>query len=152
MGHVVQKGNSILMIKKAICKTCNQRIYESADGWQHANRYALDFGERHNAEPLPDGVPCFHPGCLSHITHACEGCGRVGGVSVDDFVFTDGHRSIKEMFFVSGVTLTDEQVHAIYKLHNDFATIGMFGFSDGVLRMLLQEKAVSLINVDFTND
>lgn len=28
-----------------------------------------------------DGVPCSHPGCLSHRSHPCEGCGRVGGVS-----------------------------------------------------------------------
>jgi hypothetical protein len=27
-----------------------------------------------------DGVPCGHPGCLNHVTHPCEGCGRVGGV------------------------------------------------------------------------
>lgn len=26
-----------------------------------------------------DGEPCSHPGCLSHITHPCEGCGRVAG-------------------------------------------------------------------------
>jgi len=30
---------------------------------------------------LRDGEPCTHPGCLSHLTHPCEGCGRVGGVS-----------------------------------------------------------------------
>ena len=29
----------------------------------------------------PDGVPCNHSGCLSHITHPCEGCGRKGGKS-----------------------------------------------------------------------
>lgn len=28
---------------------------------------------------LPDGVPCSHPGCLSHVSHPCEGCGRVAG-------------------------------------------------------------------------
>lgn len=28
---------------------------------------------------LPDGVPCKHAGCLSHISHPCEGCGRIGG-------------------------------------------------------------------------
>jgi hypothetical protein len=28
---------------------------------------------------LRDGVPCSHPGCLKHVTHPCEGCGRVGG-------------------------------------------------------------------------
>ena len=28
---------------------------------------------------LPDGVPCKHPGCLHHVSHPCEGCGRVAG-------------------------------------------------------------------------
>ena len=27
----------------------------------------------------PDGVACDHPGCLRHISHPCEGCGRIGG-------------------------------------------------------------------------
>jgi hypothetical protein len=26
-----------------------------------------------------DGQPCPHPGCLSHVSHPCEGCGRIGG-------------------------------------------------------------------------
>lgn len=29
---------------------------------------------------LPDGVPCGHLGCLSHVSHPCEGCGRIAGV------------------------------------------------------------------------
>jgi hypothetical protein len=32
-------------------------------------------------ESPPDGVPCSHPGCLHHLSHPCEGCGRVGGRS-----------------------------------------------------------------------
>ena len=24
-----------------------------------------------------DGEPCHHPGCKSHVSHPCEGCGRV---------------------------------------------------------------------------
>lgn len=28
---------------------------------------------------LEDNKPCDHPGCLSHVTHPCEGCGRVAG-------------------------------------------------------------------------
>jgi hypothetical protein len=28
---------------------------------------------------LPDGVPCTHSGCLNHMTHPCEGCGRIAG-------------------------------------------------------------------------
>jgi hypothetical protein len=26
-----------------------------------------------------DGQPCKHPGCLKHVTHPCEGCGRYVG-------------------------------------------------------------------------
>ena len=26
-----------------------------------------------------DGEPCGHPGCLSHVSHPCEGCGRIAG-------------------------------------------------------------------------
>lgn len=25
-----------------------------------------------------DGQPCDHPGCMAHISHPCEGCGRTG--------------------------------------------------------------------------
>ena len=28
-----------------------------------------------------DGEPCPHAGCLHHMSHPCEGCGRVGGIS-----------------------------------------------------------------------
>lgn len=26
-----------------------------------------------------EGEPCEHPGCLNHVTHPCEGCGRIAG-------------------------------------------------------------------------
>lgn len=26
-----------------------------------------------------EGQPCGHPGCLHHLTHPCERCGRIGG-------------------------------------------------------------------------
>jgi hypothetical protein len=32
---------------------------------------------------IKDGEPCSHPGCLAHITHPCEGCGRIAGRRVD---------------------------------------------------------------------
>lgn len=31
---------------------------------------------------LRDGEPCSHPGCLNHVSHPCEGCGRVAGKCV----------------------------------------------------------------------
>lgn len=35
-----------------------------------------------NSKDLKNGEPCDHPGCLNHTTHPCEGCGRIGGISV----------------------------------------------------------------------
>lgn len=32
---------------------------------------------------LKDGIPCYHIGCLNHISHPCEGCGRVNGIRFD---------------------------------------------------------------------
>ena len=29
-----------------------------------------------------DGQPCKHKGCLSHISHPCESCGRIGGKGI----------------------------------------------------------------------
>lgn len=31
-----------------------------------------------NSRLRPD-EPCAHSGCLSHVTHPCEGCGRIAG-------------------------------------------------------------------------
>lgn len=31
-----------------------------------------------NTRLRPD-EPCAHAGCLSHVTHPCEGCGRIAG-------------------------------------------------------------------------
>ncbi len=28
---------------------------------------------------LTKGILCDHPGCLSHISQPCEGCGRIAG-------------------------------------------------------------------------
>jgi len=32
-----------------------------------------------SAGSLADGKPCGHPGCLNHVTHPCERCGRIAG-------------------------------------------------------------------------
>lgn len=41
-----------------------------------------------DSKQLKDGVPCSHKGCLSHISHPCEGCGRVWGIdrSIEAFM------------------------------------------------------------------
>ncbi len=28
---------------------------------------------------LKPGEPCDHRGCLAHVSHPCEGCGRIAG-------------------------------------------------------------------------
>lgn len=47
---------------------------------------------------LRDGEPCGHPGCLSHVSHPCESCGRIGGkanndrIIVEEIITRDGKR------------------------------------------------------------
>ena len=41
--------------------------------------FAVEYRNR-NPPRLPrPGEPCGHRGCLSHVTHPCEGCGRIAG-------------------------------------------------------------------------
>jgi hypothetical protein len=42
-------------------------------------------------QPRVEGGPCAHPGCFSHVSHRCEGCGRIGGLK-----FPHCHRNIGE--------------------------------------------------------
>ncbi len=37
----------------------------------------------HTRPALRAGEPCDHPGCLSHVSHPCEGCGRIAGRTQD---------------------------------------------------------------------
>jgi len=41
---------------------------------------------------LKDGEPCSHKGCLSHISHPCEGCGRIRG----KYMTTDKNKDVAE--------------------------------------------------------
>ena len=33
-----------------------------------------------------DGEPCKHRGCLNHVTHSCEGCGRIAGKTTEVYM------------------------------------------------------------------
>jgi GGDEF domain-containing protein len=39
----------------------------------------IKFSNDLDVQLLKDGESCGHPGCLNHITHPCEQCGRIGG-------------------------------------------------------------------------
>ncbi len=57
----------------------------SSDNWE--NLMGESWEQHYHCEEIEemyqgyrrDGEPCHHPGCLNHVTHACEGCGRVAG-------------------------------------------------------------------------
>ena len=55
------------------------RLFEDQGHW---NRKHMHHPKTHAV--IYEGEPCGHPGCLNHITHPCEGCGRKGGVITDD--------------------------------------------------------------------
>jgi protein gp37 len=69
-----------------------------------------------------DGKPCSHLGCLSHTSHACEGCGRIGGRVGIDWLITGGEagpgarpshpdwfRSLRDQCLAAGVPYFHKQ-------------------------------------------
>ena len=53
----------------------SERWYEVSLSDDAVLRYVVD------GDVLRDGEPCSHPGCLQHVSHPCDGCGRIGGFS-----------------------------------------------------------------------
>lgn len=39
---------------------------------------------------LEEWQPCFHAGCLNHVTHPCEVCGRITGKTPVKTPITEG--------------------------------------------------------------
>lgn len=47
---------------------------------EHAAQCFLDAKRRVNKRAkLKSGESCGHPGCLHHVSHPCECCGRIAG-------------------------------------------------------------------------
>jgi ethanolamine utilization protein EutP (predicted NTPase) len=46
---------------------------------------------------MRDGEPCSHKGCLSHISHPCEGCGRIGGRKVITYIVKADMNKIQDI-------------------------------------------------------
>jgi len=50
---------------------------------------------------LKDGEPCNHPGCLNHVSHPCEGCGRIAGKIIgENYMFNEEERK-KELIEIT---------------------------------------------------
>jgi hypothetical protein len=62
---------------KITCPQCSAGLYakSTADGWMTI----ISTPPPSEPRRYQDGEPCDHPGCLSHVTHPCEGCGRIAG-------------------------------------------------------------------------
>jgi hypothetical protein len=63
-----------------------------------------------NNKYLRDGKPCTHPGCLKHVTHPCEGCGRIGGQYPKGIATNIYYAPPKVNFPIQGFTDTDPSV------------------------------------------
>jgi len=51
-------------------------VLDHACWLRSAQRQGYASAQTRILEPLQ---PCGHPGCRSHVTHPCEGCGRTAG-------------------------------------------------------------------------
>jgi hypothetical protein len=60
---------------------------------------------------LKDGQPCAHPGCLQHLTHPCEGCGRVGGKHIMSGVQGTLYINGEKVGIVNGITICENKTY-----------------------------------------
>ncbi len=58
---------------------------------------------------LIDGEPCEHRLCLSHISHPCEGCGRIGGIPLPS-IWRKYLENLHEIIGASGELLGAETI------------------------------------------
>lgn len=105
-----------------------------------------------NEPTLKDGEPCSHPGCLSHVSHPCEGCGRIGGYKramPPETIYLqcyDEHDGSLLDFVSDDVTWRRDRINdndAVYIL----ATPDLARLLDEVIR-LIQKSLVSLSVMD----
>ena len=79
----------------------------------------MNMKENEAIRTLEDGEPCKHLGCLSHISHPCEGCGRVGGKRVVLMSNPEPNNYLKELWDKSkditpeyfAIPMAEEQVN-----------------------------------------
>ncbi len=56
-----------------------RKILEDGDECCEAGLSGLNGLLSRKQVSLKPGEPCHHPGCLNHVSHPCEGCGRIAG-------------------------------------------------------------------------
>lgn len=85
---------------------------------QHGHRYLMKTTNdlKSAIGQLRDGEPCEHPGCLSHVSHPCEGCGRIAGRTIRTMKTTN---ELKQQL-IHAVTAYDRR-QAKRQGHNPYA-------------------------------
>lgn len=71
--------------------------------------------------------PCDHPGCKSHVSHPCEGCGRQWGTILEKpeiVVLCGSSRFVREMAILAWTLERDEHVivMGLHLLPHDYTT------------------------------
>lgn len=67
------------------------------------DKISFEFKEEH--EVYRNGEPCKHKGWLNHLTHPCEGCGRIAGRKAYDKI------SVDELKLFVGTGLKVKDIH-----------------------------------------
>lgn len=69
----------MMHLLKPVCRHYGVSDETVLRSWTKHYGYGL-FLQYRVAENLKPGEPCGHSGCLAHISHPCDGCGRTGGM------------------------------------------------------------------------
>lgn len=83
--------------------------------------YRLKENEDKSTIPIyKDGEPCDHIGCLNHVSHPCEGCGRIAGQN-NLMSFDKIHNSAKGLCVgeANSKKVNVENVYVLFFVHYD---------------------------------
>ncbi len=84
------------------------------------------------------GIPCDHPGCASHLSHPCEGCGRYGAGMRNGPDIAAGRIYIQELAYKNPI------IQAICRLQEKYN----WSWQQAMIAIIIKQNE---INKDLTN-
>ena len=79
-------GQEAVLLRASAMRRAHGKAEYARGFWQRTNEIAglgedltWPTSEAERLRSLRPDQPCGHPGCLHHVSHPCEGCGRIAG-------------------------------------------------------------------------
>lgn len=102
-----------------------------------------------------DGKSCGHPGCLNHVSHPCEGCGRIAGWNKSLHIKVDLKTAFEKWLIKMDIYLETDTVGELKDgmwRYNSKGTRDLFEAYIAGVQMVVREELknfTSVVEVEF---